>query len=221
MCAFPAVALAITSGEARGGNAEAIALEAAAASLPKTLGALSVTLPEAIAKTELTSDQLRIEWRRAPRAGMVNVKFVITSNGVRKESWGRVEIGERVKVLVAKRALKNGQTIATGDLALSRRTVKRNNGWRLLPSALRGSRILADVAEGSIIDDTMLEAPTPLPRGHQIKIEISTGRLRVATSGVLERQARPGELTTIRLTENRRTVRVRLLSATRAKLVRK
>jgi flagella basal body P-ring formation protein FlgA len=178
--------------------------------LSARLAVVAVTLSGRLASLTVDAEVTALSWRGAPGPGWLVVQVRVRTPGGREElGWARIEICERRRVLVAARALARGGVVRDGDLVTEERAVDRREGWDIAPSALAGAEILADVPIGAVLDSHAIAEPAPVARGTVLRVVVRRGAVVVSASGKLERQARPGELTSVRL-GNQRVVRGRL-----------
>ena len=112
-------------------------------------------------------------------------------------------------VLVAQRPLAKGDVITADDLALEPRISAR--GIALMPEALVGAPVLADVDTGAPISAASVGLPAPIARGTSIKVVSVAGAVKVTAQARLETTARPGEEASARIIRTRQVVRGRLI----------
>lgn len=137
-------------------------------------------------------------------------------------AWGKVRVGVRcadqanwalyvqaeVKVvgdyLVSARALRPGEILGSGDLAL-RRGELTAMGRHLLtdPAQAVGSQMRFAVARGQPLRATMIAAPVVIQSGRPVKVIVQGEGFRVANEGVALGNARLGETVRVRLASGR------------------
>ena len=182
------------------------------ATLPPELALVSTHAP--MGWTFAPRDALSVEWKSPPRAGFVSVQISVRyADDSTRTGWAQVELRGMRRVLVTRRPLVQGGTLMSEDLALELRPVAPNQGFAMSPDVLNGARILRDVPADEAITAADVVAPAPIGRGHEISVVIAHGRLRVEARGVLERDARPGEPASAKLSDGSRIVTGRLVDS--------
>ncbi|RMH40719.1 MAG: flagella basal body P-ring formation protein FlgA [Deltaproteobacteria bacterium] len=208
-----AAAAALAAGTARAGDIEADVRARVDAALPADLAVDTIELSPALRAVD--AQRVGLSWRGAPRAGIVTVQVIAHSaGGETVRGWARLALVPVRRVLVAARALEEGRAIGAGDLTMDARAVARGQGWQMAPAALLGRRVLRDVPAGAVIGPEDVEEPAPVARGTDVTVVVARGAVRVEAAGVLERSARPGERTAVRLLATRRVVSGILIDST-------
>jgi flagella basal body P-ring formation protein FlgA len=174
------------------------------ASLPADLAVVKLELPRALARA--TGD-VSVTWPSPPRLGWVSIQILVGS----RKGYARVQLQKVRQVVVARRPLLKGGRIGAADLAVEPRGVAEGDGLETPPSALVGSEITRDVPAGELVRDADVARPAPLARGARVTVLVRRGNVTVSTSGQLERAARPGDETQVRLLAASRLLSGRLL----------
>ncbi len=174
------------------------AIEAAAARvMPADLAVTHVTVPPSLPwpKGAVAS----VEWRSAPRAGKMSVRVAVYSREkIVGQGWAQLDIAPVRDVIVAKRAIRAGDPLAAGDIALERRPSADGGAWEVDPQVLVGSPAMRDIGAGEVLTKIVVAGPPPIARGSGVDVVAKRGGVVVSTRGTLERAARPGEATAAR-----------------------
>jgi flagella basal body P-ring formation protein FlgA len=163
------------------------------ASLPADLAVVDMELPRSLAKA---NGDVSVNWTSPPRVGWVSVQMQVGS----KKGYARVQLAKVRSVAVAKRPLLKGAKVGAGDVAIEARGVADHDGLETLPV---GAEIVRDVPAGELVREADVARPAPLARGTKVLVVVRRGGISVSTSGQLERPARPGDETQVRLAAGR------------------
>lgn len=190
--------------------AQAIA-RAVSAELPAGLGIAEIVPP---ASMKSIDGEVTLDWRAAPKAGRVPVLVKVRGERGRTvaQGWAWVELRALRSVLVAKRALRAGDTVAPGDLATEPRPVAAGESLDVEPAVLAGHRVERDLDAGAVIRSGDVVRPPPVAAGSLVRIEVRRGLVRVSAQGVLERPTPIGGLAVARIPEAHRLVHGRLVA---------
>jgi flagella basal body P-ring formation protein FlgA len=184
---------------------EATIAERARTALPAELQLAAVHAPAGW--TLAAGDALAVEWRTPPRAGTLSVQLTVTRpDGTRRAGWAQLDILALRPVLVARRDLARGELLTADDVEVAPRAVSDGEGVALAPAALDGAPVLRPIAAGTTIGSADVTLPAPIGRGSELTVLVRHGRLTVATRGLLERAARPGERSSARIDDGHRLV---------------
>ncbi len=177
--------------------------------LPPNLGVISVSLSGP--RRRVRASAVSIRWNRAPRSGRITLPVVVRTRRGERRRWARIELGDKVPVLVARRRLRAGSRVGATDLVSASRAVRRGKGWRIPAQTLAGAKVLRDVPANTIVDDSHVQRPPPVARGTKVIVFVKRGRLQVSRRGTLQYAVRPGESAAVRLKGVNRIVRGRLV----------
>jgi flagella basal body P-ring formation protein FlgA len=166
------------------------------ASLPADLAVVALELPRALAQAK---GDVVVTWTSAPRLGWVSVQIEVGS----KKGYARVRLERVRQVVVARRPLLKGSRVTAADVGIEPRGVKEGEGIEAPIAAVVGSEITRDVPAGELVRNGDIARPAPLARGTKITVLVRSGGVTVSTGGLLERAARPGEDTQVRLNGGR------------------
>jgi flagella basal body P-ring formation protein FlgA len=180
---------------ARAGVADEVALRIRA-TLPAELALVGLTLPPGLPERP---ERLWITWTVAPRPGSCALEV----RAGHKRGFAHARLLPIRRVLTALRALADGEAIGAEDVALAAVPVEEGRGFAGEPRALAGARALRPIAAGAVIGEEDVMRPAPVRRGARVRVLVTNGALTVATSGVLERDARPGDAAPVRLASHR------------------
>ncbi len=206
-------ALAIFSGTVHAEPLKDIVERRVKSALTGDLALVDVDLPQKLSGIYTENGKVFIHWQRAPRAGKINLRINIRGEGEKStQGWVRLDINAMKLVLVANRDLKADEVIIDGDLRLKKIPVRRGQGLRLSPSVFIGKQVLRGIVKDAPIAIQDIEMPAPVARGTPVRVLVIRGRVRVETRGILEMQARPGAVVSVRLISDRRVIRARLLN---------
>jgi flagella basal body P-ring formation protein FlgA len=184
---------------------ESTVADRARTALPAELVLAAVHVPPAWKLA--AGETLAVEWRSPPRAGMMSVQLNVTRpDGTRRTGWAQVELQALRPVLVARHALEPGELLTADDVEVAQRAVADGEAVTMEASALAGAPVLRAIAQGAVIGTGDVTLPAPIGRGTELTVLVRHGRLTVATRGLLERAARPGERSSARIDDGRRLV---------------
>jgi flagella basal body P-ring formation protein FlgA len=205
------LALAAVAGATPPGQATGVAAEVAAqvaAALPAELVLTDVSVPASLARKHGT---VAVAFKGALKPGRASVQVTVSEGGQATRGWVVLEIKSLVPVLVARRALAVDDVLAAGDVSVEPRPVASGEALELLPAAVAGGKLTAAVAAGEVVPAKALALPPPVARGAQVRVLVRRGAVTVATTGVLERSARPGERAGVRVEPSHKLIDGRLI----------
>jgi flagella basal body P-ring formation protein FlgA len=168
--------------------------------IPASLGVASLSLRAAIKQIE---GPISLTWKTPPKEGFSDVEVKYTLKNKERTVWARVELRPLQTVLVATRSMALGETISAGDFVLEKRPV-RSGGWLSIePTIIAGTTLQRSIDAGDIATEDEIQLPKPIARGTTLKVISQLGGVKIATTGTLEKQARPGEKSSARLSDGK------------------
>lgn len=195
LIAFTILSTSAAAAPAKG--VEAAIESAAARVMPVDLAVTNVTIQSSLPWPR--GAVASVEWRTAPRAGRVSVRVAVyQKEKIVGQGWAQLEIAAVRAVIVAKRAIRAGDPVSQGDIALERRPSSENGAWEVDPAVLFGSPAMRDIRAGEIVTKLSVSGPPPIARGTGVDVVVRRGGVVVSTRGTLERAARPGEASSAR-----------------------
>jgi flagella basal body P-ring formation protein FlgA len=202
-----AIALALVPATASAGAAaEAEVRALIEATLPIDLALVSITAP-----SDLGTVDLEVRWKAAPRAGKSRVLVLTGPEKSRRSRWVAIELAQKQRVPVVRRALAAGAIITTADVATEDRAFP--GALAVDADALIGLRVRRAVAAGTVLTEADVELGPPVARGTEVQVSVRTGAMAVTTRGRLENAARVGDQVRVRIEATRRIVSGRLTGA--------
>lgn len=146
--------------------------------------------------------QVTIEWKRAPGPGLqtARVAFVSEDASTATMAWARLELRTQRQVFVARRDLAQGDVLAESDVAVAWREAPRDAASL---GRIRGARVVEQVAAGEIVTLADLATIPPVLQGTNVDVLVRAGAMEITSRGRLERAARPGDETQVRLVTGR------------------
>lgn len=150
--------------------------------------------------------QFRIRNQDSRRTGLMSFEVQVTSPGAEPEV---VVVSAEVtlvrNVVVARRAINQGQLITGRDLMLEERRFERNEDAALFDMAAAiGQQSRRFIREGELLDPRSIETRPLVRRGDLVKIVIAGGGVEIRTSGQAQSAGALGETITVRRDGSRR-----------------
>jgi len=183
-----------------------------AAGLPVGLGVAHVEAPM-LRHGEILA-HAAVSWIAPPRAGWMSVAVRVESrHGGSRQAWARVELRPMCSVLVPTHDLIAGERILPGDVESVDRAVDPTLVLRISSALALGREIRRPLHAGEPLVRADLADATPIASGTEVAVVVRRGAVRISARGLLERPARIGEATSVRLLADRRIVLGRLEDA--------
>ena len=202
--------LLVSTSEARGAPPVADLLhELVEAELPAGWGVVDLRPP---ARLRVSSDSsLALELSGPIRAGKTSAVLLVSrGDRIVARHVFSVDLAPLRSVLVARRPLEKGETVRPGDLELVERPVL--DGIELPAEIFTGVRVLRPLAAREVVARGALAQPPPVAGGTTVRVVVAVGSVEIATSGVLTRPTRLGDLALVRT--ERKVLRGRLVGPT-------
>jgi flagella basal body P-ring formation protein FlgA len=176
------------------------------ATLPAGLALVDIDAP-----SDLSTADLEVRWKAAPRAGKTRILVLTGPERQRRTRWVAIELAEKMAVPVARRAIAAGSVLAATDVSIEDRAAP--GALALDASALVGLRVRRPIAAGVALTEADVELPPPLARGTEVSVVVRSGALAISSRGRLESAARVGDQVRVRVEATRRIVSGRLTGA--------
>lgn len=206
-----ALIAAVNAGPAEGPKAQL--LQAVQASLPIDLVPTEIDI---IGRKDWSEQaELVVTWERTVRAGRCMARVQVSDGDEQYRAWASVRLESLRQVLVVKRDVVRGETIAWGDLAKELRPVPESRVVDLSVEALVGQAVLRDLEAGQVLGRKDVALPAPLPRGTPVTVVSTVGGARIQVPGRLVTSVRLGGRGKARIEASRRALRGRLVAPDR------
>lgn len=134
--------------------------------------------------------------------------------------WARVRIAVERPVVVAKRALRQGETLTAASISVElQKGSLRPERFASAESEVIGRMLLRPIKMGDALPLAVLERPALVHRGDAVKVEVINGEARLQLSAIAETNAKEGEQIQLRNPASGRTFRARVETAERAVVI--
>jgi flagella basal body P-ring formation protein FlgA len=187
---------------------EVLVQERFANQVPAPLGISKVSIP----KAPLVSpeSELSFSYKATLKEGWVSVQVALPS---KKKVWAKVELTKKQEVLVTTRAIAKGEELSAADVKLVELPIREGVALSLLPEALVGSTASQALPAGGVLTEKDVTLAPAIARGTEVRVIVKAGAITISTKGLLEKSARLGELTSVRLADGSRLVKGTLRTA--------
>lgn len=202
-----ALALLLCAGTASAASVEDVVRAQIAPALPPDTDIAKVYVPASLAKLDVDEADVTVELPRELKIGRRSVKVTVRGQ---RTMFVPVTVGAVADVAIAEHALAVGSVITDADIRIETRAVEA--GPEIIGAPAIGSRVTKAIAANAPVPAASIALPPPLPRGTQVTVELQRGSVRVRGLGTLELVARPGEVATVRLAQNKVVLRGTLVA---------
>lgn len=123
-------------------------------------------------------------------------------------------IEQFVEVVVAARPLGRNQTLASGDLALSRTDIARlSGGYFTSLEEASGMVLRRSVTSGTVLGTSLLSPAILVKRGEKVMIQADSGPIRVRMEGQALASGARGEVIQVKNLSSQQVIEVEVVSA--------
>jgi len=150
-------------------------------------------------RLEFSLNRLQAPAGATPQSVLLWRGRVVYGRGRSVPFWAKVRLSERRKLVVARNELQPGEPLREGDVAEEEKEVAPTmpKGFTHLDEVI-GARPRRRIAAGEPLRLSDLVLPTAVSRGDLIRVEVFSGRARLAFEARAENSAREGEIVRLR-----------------------
>ncbi len=124
-----------------------------------------------------------------------------------------VRLRWRSTVVVSRKAIKRGHVLTADDLTIQKTDVTNRTGLVRSVNDVVAARLVRSVEAGAPLSVHMVAQPPLVHRGDWVTVVAQSGNLKVTSRGKAMKDARKGELLTVRSYDKKRYIQARVLSS--------
>jgi len=165
---------------------------------------------------ERVNTEGKIRWRMPKVNGYPGRLSVIAEQRVgdhMRRWYVPVTLRWKSAVVVSRKAMKRGHVLTADDLAMQTTDVTNRTGLVRSVGDLVAARLVRSVEGGAPVSIHMAAQPPLVHRGDWVTVVAQSGGLKVTSRGRAMKDARKGELLTVRSYDKKRYIQARVLSS--------